>query len=304
MSPTAASPTGAVTRMGNSYSGTNVTGDITVNGQAPGGSTVFANGAPNAPGARMGGTPLNPGDQPPGLAVINNGGADRNAAFNEGAALRTAAARGSWSPRGGYQGDDAAVRAAAIPIANRARMGEAQLNANTTLATTAAREAGDTARLGMREAGDDARAARAVTVDQQRLGLAAQEFGLRREGANLDNASKARIDAAQKAVVDAKTPAEQRTASERLAALTGKANADNFSAVTIGGGSTVDPTTGVAVPNPQSAVLYNRATGETRPMTGGAAAPAARPAVAEGTISEIDGKRARFTGGKWVPING
>lgn len=238
-----------------------------------------------------------------GLTEINGGFGDRNAAFNEGAALRTAAAQGSWSPRRGYQGNEGAVQAALAPINARARLGEAQLGASTSLANTAAREAGDTARLGMREAGDTARAARTGAIDQQRLDLQRQDFGLRAEGARMDNATKARVEAVQNEIANAKTPEARRAGAEKLAALQGKAQQDQFAAIELGGGSVADPTTGLAVAQPKSALIYNRATGQYEQVGGGggAAGGAARPAVVEGSMSTSNGKPIKFVGGKWVP---
>jgi len=235
-----------------------------------------------------------------GATTINADFADRNGAFNEGAALRTAAAQGSWSPRRGFQGNDDAVRAATVPIANRARMGEAQLNANTQLTNTATREAGDTARLGMRTAADASQAAITGQRDQQRLELERSGFNLRATGAALDNASKARIEAVQNEIASAKTPEARRVASEKLAALTGKTPQDQFAALELGGGSTIDPTTGVAVPQPKSAIIYNKATGQYQ-QAGAAPAAAAKAPIAEGSMSTSNGKPIKYVGGKWVP---
>lgn len=104
---------GAVTRVGNSYSGGNVSGNITVNGQAPGG-TVSAIDASRAPpvavsppvlGAPKAVMPMFPkavapaavGVPTPLMAPIGGASsvgpadyADRNAAFNAGASARTA----------------------------------------------------------------------------------------------------------------------------------------------------------------------------------------------------------------------
>lgn len=68
----------------------------------------------------------NPNDPTPGMTVID-GGADARQKFFDEANLRSAAARGSWSPRKGFQGDDDAVKAAAIPIQNRSRLSEMSL---------------------------------------------------------------------------------------------------------------------------------------------------------------------------------
>jgi hypothetical protein len=219
----------------------------------------------------------------------------------DGAALRTAAGQGSWSPRRGFQGNDDAIRAASIPIANRARMGEAQLNADTSLANTGMREAGDTARLGLRTAADASQAAITGGRDQQRLDMERQINTLRGAGLGLDNATKQRIEVVQQEIANAKTPEARRAAGEKLAALTGKERPNRFKAIEVGGGQVVDPTTGVATQQPKSVVLYDEATGQMQTSTPGAGAAAAKPAVAEGSMSTSNGKPIRFVGGKWVP---
>lgn len=85
----------------------------------------------------------NPNDPTPGMAVINGNFADRNAAFNDAANLRNAAAQQSWSPRGGYKGNEAAVAAAAMPIQNRQRLSELSLTNEGRMAESRLRDATD-----------------------------------------------------------------------------------------------------------------------------------------------------------------
>lgn len=213
-------------------------------------------------------------DPAPGMAVIDNGGADRNAAFNEGAALRTAAARGSWSPRRGFQGDDAAVQAALAPIAARARASEVAARNATETTVAGMRDRGETTRTNIRETGDSARAAATDAQRSAALDLQRQEFGLKAPGVQLDNAAKQRIEAVQQEIATAKTPEARRTAAEKLAALTGKATQDQFAALELGGGQTVDAS-GIAVQQPKTAIIYNKATGQRELVSAGAPATAA-----------------------------
>lgn len=243
-----------------------------------------------------------------GPVLIDNGNPNRNADFNDSAALRTAAARTTTTRRGTTM--DPAAQVYSDQLLGRARERTAAEGNAASLAQTNIREAGDTTRAGMREAGANTRAAAANTVeqarltaDQQRVAIAAREQQNRDTAAGYDNATRQRIEAVQQEIATAKTPEARRAAAEKLAALTGKATQDNFAALELGGGSTVDPTTGIAVPQPKSAIIYNKATGTYEQLGGaGTGAPQARGAIAEGTISTVNGKSARYTGGKWVPL--
>lgn len=241
-----------------------------------------------------------------GPVLIDNGNPNRNADFNDSAALRTAAARTTTTRRGTTM--DPAAQVYSDQLLGRARERTAAEGNAASLAQTNIREAGDTTRAGMREAGANTRAAAANTVEQarltaeqQRVAIAAREQQNRDAAAGYDNATRARVEAIQQEIATAKTPEARRAAAEKLAALTGKATQDNFAALELGGGSTIDPATGVAVPQPKSALIYNKATGTYEQLGGGAAA-APKAAIAEGTISTVNGKSARYTGGKWVPL--
>lgn len=241
-----------------------------------------------------------------GPAIIDNGNPNRNADFNDAAAMRTAAARTTTTRRGTTM--DPAAQVYADQLLGRARERTAAEQSATQLAQTGLRETGENARAGLREQGASSRAAAANTIeqarlagDQQRVAIAEREQQNRDSTARYDNATRQRIEAVQQEIATAKTPEARRAAAEKLAALTGKATQDNFAALELGGGSTVDPTTGIAVPQPKSAIIYNKATGTYEQLGGGAAA-APKAAIAEGTISTVNGKSARYTGGKWVPL--
>ena len=224
--------------------------------------------------------------------------ANRNAAFNEGAALRTAAAQGSWSPRRGFQGNDDAIRAAALPMQQRAENERNQRNNDTLQTNTAVRDAGDTRRTTIREAGDDARARMADTrqreglgIQREGLGIQRDELGMRKETADLENGVRRRLDAAQTAVLNAKTPEEQRTAADRMAALSGKA-VDKFSVHEIGGGTEpIDPNDPLKGNRtlPKNLAVYNQRDGTSRVLsaTPDGAAPRAPAAGREPPATAI-----------------
>lgn len=100
----------------------------------------------------------NPNDPAPGVTVIGDNADARQKFFDE-ANLRNAAARGSWSPRRGFQGDTAAVEAAALPIRNRQRLAELSLTNEGRMGEARLRDATD-------RRGQDVQAAVASLRDQ------------------------------------------------------------------------------------------------------------------------------------------
>lgn len=151
----------------------------------------------------------------PGLAVMDGAGADaeRRARFNEQANLNNARAQGSWSPRHGYQGNDAGVAAALSQIKTRADGDVA-----------AQQERGQNARARM----TDVRQQQALQVDQQRLGLEGQRLTLDANrddrasaAAATDQSARARLAQLQEQVVSG-TPEQRATAAQAIAALSGR----------------------------------------------------------------------------------
>lgn len=220
--------------------------------------------------------------------IIDGVGADARQKFFDEANLRNVAAR-TTTTRRGTTVNEGELAAAMAPINARARLGEATTAAQSAQTIAAMREAGETGRTTTREAGAQARAAVADTRAQQSLDLQRQEFGLRATGAQMDNASKARLEAAQNEFASAKTPEAKRAAQEKIQVLSGRGQADAFQAVTVGGGSAVDPVTGLAVAQPQRALVFNKATGETREVGG---APGAAPKAPAGmkVVGTANGK--------------
>lgn len=99
--------------------------------------------------------------------------------------------------------------------------------------------------------------------NQGNLGVAKGRLANETATTELDNASKVQMQAAQRALADAKTPQEQESAINTLRALQGKygkeAPAEQYAYAP--GGQTVDPTTGQLVTSP--GVIFNKATGQT-----------------------------------------
>lgn len=238
-------PLGAVARDGNSYSGGNVSGPITINGQAPGGTVTTGFGVPssdrvaqlNRDAAHTREMSTLAAARPDPNALSSGGGfgviqdapfrARNEDAFQLGKAqYDLQQAMNSFGVRG--RGNPAAIQAASQ------RVGDLQ-TAQTQQGLGAMREAGETQRAVIAERGVDARARIADTrqqqanqIDQQRLGLEGRRLALdaNRDGraaavAETELARNARIAQLQEQVVSG-NPLQQRRATEQLAALQGR----------------------------------------------------------------------------------
>lgn len=334
-------PTSNVTRVGNSYSGTNVAGDITVNGRAAGGGFMNTGdtSTPRPAGDTMGqgGQPSTQGlgarerlmaagtGQPVGgqIGQQNMVAADNLAARQEqGArgrlmALATGPGSGPVEPgsfTGGYSGvvgststygnmrgrspeqsqRDAAVSASSIM--NRPRWGgrgadrspamqefQASLQQNSNIRQNEAaadiegmRQTGYLQREGLQQAGETQRTGiRAQGVDDANQ-IGRGRLRLEQIAAGYTNRSADRIDRAQAAVEAATTPEARKSARERLMALAGGGQQNEW-------GLQVTPTTkNLDGSSTQGSVYrYNKATGETARMDQpGAAQPSANHAAA------------------------
>lgn len=103
----------------------------------------------------------------PGMGVMDAGVADARQKFFDEASLRTAAAQSSWSPRGGFKANDAAIQAAAVPIQNRQRLQELSLKNAGDQSIARMRDATD--RRGQDISAETAAGAQAVTLRGQEL---------------------------------------------------------------------------------------------------------------------------------------
>lgn len=177
-----ANPNGAVTRIGNSYSGApGISGDITVNGKAPAGGFMANGGTPGA-GARLGVSP------------------SVDMALSE--ARSAALARGDIEAvKASYGGDFGPKVDPIEALVNNGRpMTTKKAAAIAALQTNAA-------------TAESTRAAQSA---------AAKKAGVEAEGAAMDNKAKARLGVLQDAVFNAKNPKEQAAAEEKLRAFQGR----------------------------------------------------------------------------------
>ena len=273
--------TSDVTRKGNSYSGANIAGDITINGQARrnGGQISDQNmtaadnlAASQEQGAR--GRLMSAGGQQPGFTgVIGQQSGNGN----------------MWSRTPEQQRRDAQVQAGSIHRQTAAK-GNAALKAIEDRALESVRgdaalqreelqQAGATQRTGLQEQGGTARTRLMETGRNDRFGqeqgLARDRFGLEQTTAGYQNRSAQRIEAAQQALEAAgDDPAKLSAARQRLLGLQGKVDEPRWKGIALQGATD-------AMGNKTEGVLaaVNERTGDIRRMDlgGRASAPAALP---------------------------
>lgn len=281
--------TNDVTRVGNSYSGTDISGPITVNGGDPAGGMVAGVGGmgrrvstPTADAVIAAANPINQGATV--IGGMPEDYANRNARFNNEAALRTAAAQGAWSPRRGFAANEGAIRAAALPVT---QAGEATREAarNATAETIAGmREAGDTARATAAIGAADRRTAASNAIDQQRVDIARGALGIQEGEAAANVKARARLEAAQIELQNAKTPEAIRAAQTKVLALQGKEATNRFTVVP--GGQEIDPATGLARTLPSS-VIDNQTGALVNTRGGGQAAATAATTPPAGAVAKL-----------------
>ena len=128
--------------------------------------------------------------------------------------------------------------------------------------------------------------------------LAQDKFDLEKDGAKLDNQSKAQLASLQTVALDPNTTPEQRKAALAIyRGLTGKAETQNRYTV-VPGGQAIDPATGTAYTQP-SMVIDNQ-TGQFVQQQGAQAK--AQQAPPEGTKLRKDGKNYVVKNGVPVPL--
>ena len=356
--PSTGSPatTSDVTRVGNSYSGANVAGDITVNGRVPGGG-FMSTGDTSAPRSAVGMSPeeaaraglitsatpvgYNPAydtrltGQGGRVSPQNTASADNLAARqDQGARGRLMALAGGpgsgpvepGSFTGGYSGvigssstygnmrgrspeqqlRDAEVSASSIM--NRPQWGgrgaensPAMIGYRATLQQSSnIRQNQAGAELeAMRQSGTLQREGMQQTGETERTGIRAQgvadanqinrgRLTLEQIAAGYTNRSADRIDRAQAELEGAKTPEAQKSARERLMALTGRAPQNEW-------GVQITPTTkNLDGSTTQGSVYrFNKATGETVRVDDG---QSASPRVASQAQFDALPKGATYTG--------
>lgn len=248
---------------------------------------------------------------PQGGATIIDGAGGAQAArqrFFDDANLRTAAARGSWSPRRGFQADEGAVRAAAVPVQARAaadieqvrQEGEAQ-RAGFGFQSLAQREAAAARMQGERIAAEDRRAADTNSIRRDEVAGANRLRDVQVSAAQDEAALRRTLLDPNASTVD------RAKAQQALLAAQGKVASPEWSVQ-------VTPTTKNADGSTTEGSIYrvNKTTGDVQRVDGQGgsggqraaapvelATPATRPV---GTISTVGGKSARWNGKTWEPL--
>lgn len=350
-----------VTRVGNSYSGTNVSGDITVNGKAPGGGFMVAGGGQRGPAASPVGMSVQEAQQAGligervgydpredqrvtgvrGQPTAQNLAAAEALADRQdaGARARLMAAAGFGGPgsgpvepgsfTGGFSGVigststygnmrgrspeqqrlDAEVSAGSIH-GPTAAAGKAALAALDAQALQQERAAGDLGVVQAQQQGLSARerltqlgANQRASMDAQRHADANQidrgRLELEQMTAGFQSRTAQRMEKAQIDLESAKTPAEQRSARERLLALAGKAPQNEWALQVTPTTKNLDGST-----TQGSVWRYNKTTGDTARVDGGQVAaappvPSSRESLVQGQVYQTARGPARWDGGQF-----
>lgn len=251
-SSTAPATTSDVTRVGNSYSGTNVAGDITINGQAPraGGQVSSQNmtAADNLAGSQ--GTSVPSTSAPDARSrLLAAGGVQDNGPVMPGSFTGGYSGTvGSTSTYGNMRGRSPEQRlrdaeVSASSITNKPEWGgrgaqnnpamlefRAALQQDSNIRQNQAgaeleaqRQAGSLQREGMQQSGETQRTNIRAQRDDAANQIARGRLTLEQIAAGYQNRASDRMDRAQAELETAKTPEAQRSARERLLALAGKA---------------------------------------------------------------------------------
>lgn len=289
--PAAAPGPGDVTRVGNSYSGTNVSGDISINGQAPrNGGQVSAQNMAAADGlaarsqqesmARVMAQPA-VGFQPAGVTAptVRHSGNDwqsrndlRNAMVSATSIMNDG---GKWDKHG--KGVVSPERAYAAQLAGA----DAQLRgAQPGVDVAAMRENAGIQREGMQQTGANQRAGMGFQTAQQRLAMDQETQGFA-------NRAAGQSEQLRNTLLDPNaTPEQRKQAQQALMTLQGKSANGEWGVQVTPATKNIDGSTSAG-----SIVRYNKATGQTevvqQPGQGGGA-----PSTAAVAALRADPKRA------------
>lgn len=289
--PAAAPGPGDVTRVGNSYSGTNVSGDISINGQAPrNGGQVSSQNMAAADGlaarsqqesmARVTAQPA-VGFQPAGVTAptVRHSGNDWQAR-NDLRNAQVSASSITQSDKWGKGGDrTATAQYLAMQGADTAARGQ-----QPAMDQAAMRENAGIQREGMQQAGATERSARGFAVDQQRLGIEGRRVDSETEARGFQVRQAQQQEQLRNTLIDPNaTPQQKAQAQAALQALSGKG--DSWKAVALQGGTD-------AQGNKTESILgaVNERTGEMKRMEGQGGAQKSGPV----SITNDDAGRQAF----------
>lgn len=315
-SGTASGTTNDVTRQGNSYSGTNVAGNITINGQAPsaGGQVSSQNmtaadnlASSQSTGARerllsAGGVrdtgPVMPGSFTGGysgtVGSTSTYGNMRGRSPEQ--RLRDAQVSASSITNRPEWGGRGAENSAAMQELNAALKQDSNIRQNQAGAEIESmRQTGSLQREGLQQSGETQRTNIRAQRDDAANQIARGRLTLEQIAAGYQNRASDRLDRAQTELESAKTPEAQRSARERLLALAGKAPQNEWR-------MQVTPTTKNADGSTTqgSAYRFNTQTGETVRVDAGQPQTQTQFEIGK-TYVDGQGRRATFTAQGWKP---
>lgn len=277
----AAAPTGSdVTREGNSYSGTNIAGDITINGRAPGGGQISPQNMAAADGlrapsegllARAGLLPSAPPRGPSLIEAASSRPGAADVAQSQPASVQAPTvlhSGNSWQARNDLR--NAQVSASSITndggrwdqhkgvsAAREYAAGLEQADTQARFAQPAydmktAQENANTQREGMQQAGANNRSLLQYALDQERL----RQSG---EAAGFENRKLGLIERMRQQVAAEQDPTRRRGLIQHMRDIEGRTEqADPY--LVVPGGQQIDPATQRVYNTPAS--VFNRQTGQ------------------------------------------
>lgn len=298
--PTAAATNpGNVTRVGNSYSGMNVTGDLTVNGQAPRGGFMVADGArgfnpgvpaTTAPQGVTAPTVLNSSNSWQARNDLRNLEVSASSITNNGG--RFDQTKGKNPAQAAYL---AALQADATARGAQPALDQEAMRQNAGIQREQVQQAGGLQREVVQQTGANQRSARGFEIDRQRVGIEGQRANSEIEARGFQTRAALQQEQLRNVLTDPNASSQQKAqAQAALQALTG--NGDSWKAVALQGGTD-------AQGNKTESILgaVNERTGEMKRM--GAEQGAKTSSQFEKGAFYVDGqgRRARYTGSGWEP---
>lgn len=156
-------------------------------------------------------------------------------------------------------------------------------------------------REGMQQAGANARAMLSSGIDQQRVNLASNEFGLKRETQGIANRLATQQEQLRSQIAAEQDPAKRKSLVQRLMDFEGKTQqADPY--LVVPGGQNVDPQSGKAYNTPSS--VFNRQTGQwiQQPQGQGEQGGAGKFEVGQVYRDSQTGAQRRWNGQAWEKV--
>ncbi|WP_429951386.1 hypothetical protein ACQYWY_06840 [Comamonas sediminis] len=287
--PSAPQMNGLVSRIGNSYSGTNVGGSITVNGNAPAGGFMEGSGGGSLVQRAFSSPPV-PQVDAPQVANSTNDYAARKQLENLATSASSITNTSRWGGRGAE--GNPAVRAYRSALATDAALQQQQAG----LDNSAMVQQANLQREAQQQEGANSRSLVQAALEQQRITQAGTAAGYA-------NRAAGQAEQMRDSIMTETDPTRRRSLVDTMLAMEGKqTQADPY--LVVPGGQQVDALSGRAYNTPSA--VFNRQTGQWVQQPGQGAQhapgelgnPASRPV---GTVSTVNGKTAVWNGQTWVP---